>query len=433
MKILVVGGGSGGHITPAVAVVREVLEKKPLTKVEFWTDRKYYKNVVKITTEIGVSWGSRASKETGKKPYIRVRKIWAGKFHRYAGWGWKDWLKNWQIVLKDLIWGNIKGFFGFIGGLWQSFWRLLWAGSRPDVIFLKGGFVGLPVGLVARLMGIPYVIHESDAVPGLANRLLMKKATVVAAGVSGLAGVENAVVVGTPVAPEYKVISLTQQKNLKKAFGFDPERSLVVVTGGSQGSLNIDNAMKEILPELLKFTSVGLVAGRKHYEDMVELKRYEEWDKAKLQSNFRLWEFNSAMYELMGAADVVVSRAGATTIAELAALQKAVILVPFERLPGGHQMKNAEKLREKGAAVVVTDERMQQQPGILLNEIRHLVRAPRERADLAVKLHAEARPDAAERLAEIVLMVGAGEWKALELEAAIDEDGKLEKSEEKKG
>ena len=86
MKVLVVGGGSGGHITPAVAVVRELLDLKPRTRVEFWTDRKYYKNVVKITTEIGVSWGEEAGRGRGKTPYVRVRRIFAGKFHRYAGW-----------------------------------------------------------------------------------------------------------------------------------------------------------------------------------------------------------------------------------------------------------------------------------------------------------------------------------------------------------
>ena len=403
MKVLVVGGGSGGHITPAVAVVRELLELKPRTQVEFWTDRKYYKNVVKITTEIGVRWGGR---EGNGRNYVRVRRICAGKFHRYAGWTAKDYVKEWRVVLKDLVWGNIVGFVGFVGGIVQSFVRLLWPGKRPDVIFLKGGFVGLPVGLVARLFRIPYVVHESDMVPGLANRLLMKKAAVVATGWGGMGSMQNAVCVGIPVAPEFKAVSETKQKTLKKTFGFDPERPLVVVTGGSQGSLNIDEAMRAVLPEMLKFTSVGLVAGRKHYETMVELKKYEEWDKAKLKSNFRMWEFNSAMHELMGAADVVVSRAGATTIAELAALKKAVILVPFEQLPGGHQTKNAERLSERGAVLMVPDAEMQEKPEMLLEAVRHLVRAPRERETMAEKLQAEARPDAAQKLAEIVIEVG---------------------------
>lgn len=426
LKILVVGGGSGGHITPAVAVVRELLEKRPRAQVEFWTDRKYYKNVVKITTEIGVRWGSEDLGGGKKVPYIRVRKVCAGKFRRYAGWTWKDWFKNWRIVIKDLILGNIAGFFGFIGGIIQSFWRLVLPSKRPDVIFLKGGFVGLPVGLIAKKLEIPYVVHESDAVPGLANRVLMENATVIATGWSGLdlsklkkkdgssllGGGEEAagkvVQTGIPVAAEFVEVDEVRQKNLKKSFGFDPERVLVVVTGGSQGAENLNIAVKEILPEMLKFANVGLVAGRKHYEDMVELKRYEEWDKAKLKSGFRMWEFNSAMYELMGAADVVVSRAGATTIAELAALAKAVILVPFERLPGGHQLKNAEKLRDLGAVAMVGDEKLRKDAKLLLEEVRHLVRAPREREELAKKLHAEAMPDAAAKLATILIDIADG-------------------------
>ncbi len=434
MKVLVVGGGSGGHITPAVAVVRELLEKKPRTKVEFWTDRKYYKNVVKITTEIGVRWGSHAQVGNRKVPYIRVRKICAGKFRRYAGWTWKDWLRNLPIVFKELIFGNIVGFFGFVGGMIQSFWRLILPSKRPDVVFLKGGFVGLPVGLVAKKLKIPYVVHESDMVPGLANRILMKNATVIATGWEGMKaeGNECVVHVGVPVAPEFKPVSEAQQKTLKKDFGFDPERSLVVVTGGSQGSQNIDEAMNQILPEMLKFTSVGLVAGRKYYEEVVDLKRYEEWDKAKLKSNFRMWEFNSAMHDLMGAADVVVSRAGATTIAELAALGKAVILVPFERLPGAHQLKNAEKLHDMGAVAMVTDERMRKNPNELLEAVRHLVRAPRERQDLAEKLHAEAKVDAAGRLAQILIDIDENKEKIAEEAKRKQEEEKQTRKLEKK-
>ena len=264
---------------------------------------------------------------------------------------------------------------------------------------------------MARLLRVPYVVHESDVVPGLANRLLMKHAAVVATGMGDLGGVKRVVQVGTPVAAEFKVVSETNQKNLKKAFGFDSKKPLVIITGGSQGSLNMNEATRKILPEMLKFTSVGLVAGRKWYEEMTDLKKYEEWNKAKLQSNFRLWEFNSAMHELMGAADVVVSRAGATTIAELAALKKAVVLVPFERLPGGHQVKNAEMLKEIGAAAVVTDEDMQRNPELLLEEVRHLVRAPKARRELAEKLHAQAKLDAVERLTEVITEVGEGKRK----------------------
>ena len=411
MKILVVGGGSGGHITPAVAVVREILEKKPRAKIEFWTDFKYYKNVTKLTTELGVSWTD--STDNRKNSSVKVRRLPAGKFHRYSGWTFKDYFIHIDVTIKDLIFGNILGFFGFLAGIVTSFCRLIIKKNRPNVIFLKGGYVGLPVGLMARLFKIPYVIHESDAVAGLANRILMKKAEKVAFGIPPSDEVleqhKNYIWTGIPVGPEYKAVTPARELSLKKAFSFNVDKPLVVITGGSQGSENLNEAIRQILPDLLKFTSVGLVAGRKHYEDMVDLKRYENWENASLESNFRMWEFNTTMNELMGAADVVVSRAGATTIAELAALKKAVILVPFERLPGSHQVRNAERLKAAKAVEVLNDSEMMEDPKRLLEAIRKLVKSARTRADMADLLHKEARADAASRLAEIILGVAGSE------------------------
>ena len=336
-----------------------------------------------------------------------MRRIPAGKFHRYANWHFKDYFVHFGLTVKDLIIGNILGFFGFIAGLITAFCRLAPRSSRPNLIFLKGGYVCLPVGLVAKMFKIPYIIHESDTVAGLANRLLMKKARKVAFGMPIPEELQkshpNYVWTGIPVGANFKSVNNTKQQSLKKAFSFSPEKPLVVITGGSQGSENLNEATRAILPELLKFTSVGLVAGRKHYENMIDLKRYENWDKAALESDFRMWEFNTTMDELMGAADVVVSRAGATTIAELSSLKKATILVPFARLPGGHQTKNAERLAESGAVSVVNDLEMVQNPTILLDEIRHLIRSPKLRTDMAEKFHKEARADAAKRLAEIIL------------------------------
>lgn len=380
---------------------------KPRARVEFWTDFKYHKNVTKLTTEIGVAWGDEAKKIGRGGSYIRVRRVPAGKFHRYAGWKFADYFKRFNITFKDLIVGNFLGFFGFLGGLIVSLWRLLPKRNRPNVIFLKGGYVCLPVGLIAHFLKIPFVIHESDAVPGLANRVLMNKATKVAFGMpldkETLEKHPNYVWTGIPVGEEFKLVGEAKQHSLKRAFGFSANRPLVVITGGSQGAQNINESIRVILPELLKFTSVGLVAGRKHYEDMVDLKRYENWEKASLESNFRMWEFNTTMSELMGAADVVVSRAGATTIAEMAALGKATVLVPFGRLPGGHQTKNAERLAGIGAVSMIDDTDMVAKPELLLEEIRHLIRSPKQREEMSKKLHAEAKTNAAKGLAEIVL------------------------------
>ena len=375
--------------------MREIIDLKPRTHIEFWTDPKYYRNVTKLTTELGVS------------THLRVKRIIAGKFHRYSGWKFADYFIHINITIKDLIIGNILGFFGFFVGLFISFFRFIRPSSRPNIIFLKGGYVCLPVGLVAKLFKIPYVIHESDTVAGLANRLLMKKAKYVAFGMPLSDEIKekhpNYIWTGIPVGSEFKSVSLSREESLKKAFSFSPDKPLVVVTGGSQGAENINEAIRIILPELLKFTSVALVAGRKHYEDMVDLKQYENWDHATLESNFRMWEFNTTMNELIGAADLVVSRAGATTIAEMAALKKAAILIPFEALPNSHQVKNAERLGKSGAVVVLKDGDMVQNPNRLLEEIRRLIRSPRLRADMADALHDEARADAARHLAKLII------------------------------
>ena len=456
MKILVVGGGSGGHITPAVAVVREILNLKPRCKVEFWTDRKYYANVVKITTEIGVAWGEE-DKRSGKRQYIRVRKVLSGKFRRYSGWKLTDYLEHPWVAFRDLVLLNIVGFFGFIAGIFQSFFRLFSKKSRPDVVFLKGGFVGLPVGVACRLLGIDYVVHESDAVPGLANRLLMRHAKLVALSWDSSSSADalllrrtsstaqsatpassnspqakatpDTIVTGVPVAEEFRKVSATRQAQLKRTFGFEPEAPLVIITGGSQGAQHIDVTVREILPEMLKFTSVGLVAGRAHYEEMIDLKKYEIYEKAKLKSNFRMWAFNSAMHELLGAADVIVSRAGATTIAEMAALSKAVILVPYAALPGGHQVKNAERLAKLGAAEVVPDEEMVKEPTLLLEAVRKLVRSPKLRAEMAAHLHETAVPDAAKRLAEILINIAQKDFSEMEVEkpTPLEEAKEVEK------
>lgn len=412
--------------------MREILKERPRTRVEFWTDKKYYRNVAKLAVELGASYGTE-SRVSGKRHYVQVRKIAAGKFRRYAGWKFTDYFKHFETTFKDLFIGNIFGFIGFISGIVVSFFRMMPRSSRPDAILLKGGFVGLPVGIVARFYRIPYVIHESDATPGLANRLLMSNAAVIATSlpVEEIDGVEpdpRVVVTGVPVAPEFKKVSTSRQKQLKKAFGFDDARPLVVITGGSQGAQHINEAVREILPEMLKFASVGLVAGRARYEEMVDLKKYEDWDNGKLKSNFRMWAFNSTMSELMGAADVVVSRAGATTIAELAALAKATILVPFEKLPGGHQVKNAKRLVKLDAAEEVSDERMVQQPGILLEKTQKLVRSPRVRAELAAHLHETYKPDAAKDLAMILIGLASDEAETLAVIEEVVEESKSSES-----
>lgn len=409
MKVLVVGGGSGGHITPAMSVIRELLLKYPNTQVEFWTDRKYYKNILNLANELTVGWGEEEERSRKNKQYIRVRKVFSGKFRRYHGLKLKDYFDQGARTFFDVVFGNIGSVVGFSMGCVQSFCRLISKKRRPDVVFLKGGFVGLPVGLVAGFLKIPYVLHESDAVFGLTNRILMKKAVKIATGVPVELDKYSEDIakkiewVGIPVAPEFAPVSDTIKNNLKRELGFNSRKKLVVVTGGSQGSEHLNLAISQILEKLLEKASVGLVAGRKYYDDMLELKEFEKWNKAKLDSDFRMWNFSPKMSEILGAADLVVSRAGATTITELAALEKSVILVPFEKLPGGHQAKNAERLHASGAVEMILDGKMMEKPELLLNKIINLLEDDEKRGMLAKKLHELSKPDASRRMMEIIV------------------------------
>lgn len=409
MKVLVVGGGSGGHITPAMSVIRELLLKYPNTQVEFWTDRKYYKNILNLANELTVGWGEEEERSRKNKQYIRVRKVFSGKFRRYHGLKLKDYFDQGARTFFDVVFGNIGSVVGFSMGCVQSFCRLISKKRRPDVVFLKGGFVGLPVGLVAGFLKIPYVLHESDAVFGLTNRILMKKAVKIATGVPVELDKYSEDIakkiewVGIPVAPEFAPVSDTIKNNLKRELGFNSRKKLVVVTGGSQGSEHLNLAISQILEKLLEKASVGLVAGRKYYDDMLELKEFEKWNKAKLDSDFRMWNFSPKMSEILGAADLVVSRAGATTITELAALEKSVILVPFEKLPGGHQTKNAERLHASGAVEMILDGKMMEKPELLLNKIINLLEDDEKRGMLAKKLHELSKSDASRRMMEIIV------------------------------
>lgn len=332
---------------------------------------------------------------------VNIKRVAAGKFRRYAGFGLMDYLRHFDIVLN-----NIADFFRVIAGFFQSLFRMIM--HRPDVVFLKGGYVCLPVGMAARLLRIPYVVHDSDAVPGLANRLLSKRAAKIATGMplSYYNYPENkAEWTGIPISEEFKPVSEAKQRNLKKELGFDPEKKLVLATGGSLGAEDINLTMRKILPELLKSSSAMLVAGRERYPDMLDLKEYEKWEDGILQSNFRMVEFSSEMWKLFGAADVVVSRAGASTMTELSGMAKPVVMVPNEELPGRHQVKNAKAYEKAEAAIVVSDSKMMKKPELLLDAILHLLRSEKEREKLAKNLHSFTKDNAAESLADIIIGV----------------------------
>ena len=372
------GGGSGGHVTPVVAVLKELRAKEPESDVRFWCDKKFAAQAKSI---VG------AYDDT-----IPVETILSGKLRRYHH------LTLWQhLMWTSLMWSNAKDMVKVIGGFFQSLWKLiLW---RPDVVFTKGGFVCLPVGIAARVLGIPLVIHDSDAHPGLTNRVLSRWATKIATG-APLEYYhyprEKSSYVGIPIGEAFRVFSSDEQCAAKKKWGVVENRPLIVVTGGGLGARRLNNTTLAVLPELEKRGSVVLVSGKAQYDELRQRIPHDT-------SSFQLHSFVTAMYELLGAADIVVTRAGATTILELAALQKPTILVPNAALTGGHQVKNAAVYGDAQVAIVLNEDEMVENPQQLIDAVDAYLDDPKTTALMAKRFGKFARPNAAKDMASLIL------------------------------
>ena len=295
----------------------------------------------------------------------------------------------------------LDGFFLLLGVMQSVIKLLFW---RPDVVFAKGGFVCLPVGVAAKLLGIPLVIHDSDAHPGLTNRLLSKWARVIGTGapLKYYSYPESkAKYIGIPVGKTFRPLSDAQRQVEKARLGFNPKTPLVVVTGGGLGAKRLNDAVIKRLEPLLELSSVLLISGTGQYDELRVLAPQDN-------ERFQLHAFISmGMAEILGCADVVVARAGATTILELAALARPTILVPNGNLTGGHQLKNATVYVDAGAVEVVDDRELEANPQLLVDAIGALLANPLHRQQMAKAFHAMAKPNAASDMADMIETVGA--------------------------
>lgn len=295
------------------------------------------------------------------------------------------------------MWANFTDTFKVLGGFFQSLYKLIiW---RPDVVFTKGGYVCLPVGMAAHVLRIPLVIHDSDAHPGLTNRVLSRWATAIGTG----APLEyynypddRAHYVGIPVNEAFHPFSAAEQLAAKKEWGIDTKKPLVVVTGGGLGAVRLNNVVAEVLSKLQQYTSVVLVAGAGQYDELRALLPADS-------PQFQLYPFLNNIHSLLGAADIVVTRAGATTILELAALGKPTILVPNAALTGGHQLKNAAVYEEAQVAIVVDEDAMVEKPEILVKAVKAYLDDPKTTVTMAKHFGKFAKPHAAKDMANLIL------------------------------
>lgn len=325
---------------------------------------------------------------------VRLDVISSGKLRRYhhLTW-WQQLLKVRTIVAPNSI-DAAKVLIGFA----QSIVKLLF--WRPDVVFTKGGYVCLPIGMAAHVLRIPLVIHDSDAHPGLTNRILSRWAVRIGTGAPLKFypyPLSISRYVGVPVVADFQPFTLEQRIAAQHSIGVDPKRPLVVVTGGGLGAKRLNIAIARQLQPLLLQMNVILISGQGDYDEMRAMTPQDD-------PRFQLHAFVSkGMAEMLGAADIVVARAGATTILELAALAKPTVLVPNGFLTGGHQLKNAAVYAESGAVSVIDELELEKRPEVLTDELSNLLADPRRMQHMGQLFHEFAKPDAAKDMADLVI------------------------------
>lgn len=327
---------------------------------------------------------------------IPTQRILSGKLRRYHHLRW------WQhFTIPSVLFPNIIDGFLVGAGFVQSLVKLLlW---RPDVIFAKGGFVCLPVGMAAKILNIPLVVHDSDAHPGLTNRILSKWATAIGTGapLKYYSYPESKTYyVGIPINEAFVKLSESEREVTKAKLGFNPKKPLVVITGGGLGAKRINDAVLKRLESLLELASVILISGTGQYDELYALTPQDN-------AHFQLHAFVSdGMADMLGAADIVVARAGATTLLELATVARPTILIPNGNLTGGHQLKNAAVYAENGAVEVVDEHELSNNPQLLVDTVGALLANPARQQQMAKAFRAMAKPEAARDMAEIIEHVG---------------------------
>ena len=320
-RIILTGGGTAGHVTPNIALL-------PRLK-ELGYDIQYIGSYNGIEKELIEPFG------------IPYHGISSGKLRRYFS------MKNFSDPFRVL-----KGF---------SEANKLIRDLKPDVIFSKGGFVSVPVVLAGKKNKVPVVIHESDMTPGLANKLSLPSAAKVCCNFPETLEhlpADKAVLTGSPIRQE--LLSGNKIAALDLC-GFSADKPVILVIGGSLGSVVVNNAVRLALPELLEqFHVIHLCGKGKLDASLNNVEGYAQFE-----------DITSELRDIFALADVVISRAGANAICELLALRKPNLLIPLSaNASRGDQIPNARSFERQGFSVVIEEEELSKE--LLLESVRDL-------------------------------------------------------------
>lgn len=371
-RIIITGGGTGGHTYPALTTIRTLRARLAEAGTEpdlLW---------------VGVAHGLEA--KIAKREGVPFRAITAGKLRRSPN-------------ARELA-NNIADAFRIPMGVLQAIATI--ARVRPAVVLSTGGYVSVPIGVAAWLFRRPYVMHEQILTLGLANRILARLATrVLLSHESSIQHLpararRRAVVTGNPIRPE--VLQGDSHRGLA-TYQLDPHLPLIFVTGGAQGAVQVNNLIAGILPDVLPYCQVLHQCGEYSFAKMREM---AAGLPESLRHRYRVVDYiHGELPDVLAAADIVIGRSGAGTVAELTALGKACIFIPLIPTGGDEQRRTARHLAEAGAARMVAGP--DATPDRLRDEVLALLKNPQHRQVLADTARHHGRPDAADHVVREVL------------------------------
>lgn len=316
MKILLAGGGTAGHINPALAIAGFEIKKNPDTKVLF------------VGTKRGLE-SSLIPKQGYDIEFINV-----------------------EGLSKKLTLKNIKSLFYMLTA--KSKCKKIIKRFKPDIVIGTGGYVCAPAVMAANSLGIPTIIHEQNVFPGSAIKLLSKESCVTAISFEEsrkyLSGAKNILFTGNPIRPS--ILSFDRNK-ARENLGVK-DKKLIVIFGGSLGAAKINSVALSYVKSKAypKNAKIIFATGERNFEDIKEIIKKEN---IKIEDNIEIVSYIHNMDEVLNAADLVVCRSGAITVSELSALGKPAILIPSPNVTNNHQEYNARALSDNGAAITILE------------------------------------------------------------------------------
>ena len=358
MKVLFTGGGTAGHVFPIIAIIKEIKKNYPYNGFEFF----YLGPKDKYT------------KELLEKEDVVVRNILTSKLRRYFS------LAN--------IFDIIKLPLGFLQSLYYVFI------ISPDAIFSKGGYGALNPSLAGAFLKVPIFLHESDVVPGLANKIVSRFALeiFIAFSIEETEQLPNEkkLSVGNPISKDVISGSLSEAKKMFQITGTKP---VILILGGSQGAIKINDTILANLPSIIKNFELIHLTGRKNFDQVNKESRVVLSKEAQKYYHPKDFLSEKELGNAYKVADLVISRAGSGSIFEIAANGKPSILIPLAGSAQDHQVRNAYAYAERGAALVIEDPNFK--PHFILERMKYLFKDKKKMELMSKKAKEFARPDAA--------------------------------------